>query len=276
MSDPVRPGGDARPRPITRGELRFYALCRAIAVGTSRIWFPGTVVGAEHLPASGPYVLAPVHRSNVDWLVVARVTRRRLRYLVKGEVWRVKSVGRLLELLGTFPVKRGAADREALGRSLEVLAAGEPLVVFPEGTRGAGPVVGELREGAAYLAIRAGVPVLPVGMSGLERSMPRGSRFPRPARVRIVVGPPVLPDAPAEPSGSRSRVSRGATHAFSERIRAAVQEAFDAAEGRPPGSVASGDGPPRAGTPAAGPGGAGRGATGEGGATGAVESGPSS
>lgn len=192
-------------------------------------------MGAEHLPVTGPYILAPVHRSNVDWLVVARVTRRRLRYLVKGEVWRVRSVGRLLELLGTFPVHRGAADREALSRSLEVLAAGEPLVVFPEGTRGSGPVVGELRDGAAYLALRAGVPVVPVGMSGLERSMPRGARFPRPVRVRIVVGPPLQPVAAPARNEGRARVSRQATHDFSEKVRAAVQEAFDAAEGRSSG-----------------------------------------
>jgi len=229
------PGVPGGPRPITAAELRFYAACRFIAVGASRVWYPGRVLGAEHLPAAGPYVLAPVHRSNVDWLVVARVTRRRLRYLVKGEVWKVKAVGRLLELLGTFPVHRGAADREALNRSLEVLAAGEPLVVFPEGTRGSGPVVGELREGAAYLALRAGVPVVPVGIGGLERSMPRGAKFPRPVRVRIVVGAPVVPDAPPARGEGRARISRSATHAFSERLRQAIQAAFDAAESGDPG-----------------------------------------
>ncbi|HVC26239.1 MAG TPA: lysophospholipid acyltransferase family protein [Acidimicrobiales bacterium] len=235
-------------RPISAAELRFYAVCRFIAVGASRVWFPGRVIGAEHLPVTGPYILAPVHRSNVDWLVVARVTTRRLRYLVKGEVWKVKSVGRLLELLGTFPVHRGAADRDALNRSLEVLAAGEPLVVFPEGTRGSGPVVGELREGAAYLALRAGVPVLPVGVSGLERSMPRGAKFPRPVRVRIVVGAPVVPDEVVPRAGGRARVPRSATRAFNDRVRQAVQAAFDAAQAR------SAAGPERPG-PAASPGG---------------------
>lgn len=224
------PAPERGARPISRGELRFYAICRFIAVGVSRIWYPGTVTGREHLPVAGPYVLAPVHRSNVDWLIVARVTRRRLRYLVKGEVWKVKSVGRLLELLGTFPVQRGAADREALTRSVEVLAAGEPLVVFPEGTRGAGPVVGELREGVAYLALRAGVPVIPVGVAGTERAMPRGAKFPRPARVRIVIGEPILPEPPAVAASGRTRVSRSATRAFSERVRSGIQRAFTAAE----------------------------------------------
>lgn len=271
MSDAIAPKGESTenaPRattravqPITRSELAFYGICRFIAVGASRIWYPGGVVGRENLPTTGAYILAPVHRSNVDWLVVARVTRRRLRYLVKGEVWKVKAVGRLLELLGTFPVHRGAADREALTRSLEVLAAGEPMVVFPEGTRGAGRRVGELREGVSYLALRAGVPVVPVGVSGTERSMPRGARFPRPVRVRIVVGDPIYPPAlvpspepraapePAAPeplealdahgaggpgapaARARVRVTRGVTRAFSEEVREAIQRAFDQAEG---------------------------------------------
>jgi len=219
-----------RVRPITRRELAFYAVCRAIAVGASRIWYPGPVVGRDRLPRSGPYVLAPVHRSNVDWLVVARVTKRRLRYIVKGEVWTVKSIGRLLELLGTFPVRRGTADREALARAEEVLVAGEPLVIFPEGTRGSGPVVGELRAGAAYLALRAGVPVVPVGVSGLERSMPRGARFPRPVWVRVVVGTPIFPgEQVIVDTRGRRRVSRAAIDEMTAAVQEGIQRAFDEA-----------------------------------------------
>jgi 1-acyl-sn-glycerol-3-phosphate acyltransferase len=190
------------------------------------------VQGREHLPASGAYILAPVHRSNVDWLIVARVTRRRLRYLVKGEVAKVRFVGRLLELLGTFPVDRGTADREALVRSVEVLAAGEPMVVFPEGTRGSGESIGELRDGVAYLALRSGVPVVPVGVSAMERAMPRGAKLPRPAWVRIVVGEPIVPPPPPVSSSGRMRVSRGVTHELSEQVRAGLQRAFDEAERR--------------------------------------------
>ncbi|MHB1781937.1 MAG: lysophospholipid acyltransferase family protein [Acidimicrobiales bacterium] len=226
----VARGPAASTRVMTWRALAFYAVCRAIAVGVSRLWYPGTVTGRENLPRSGSYILAPVHRSNVDWLVVARVTRRRLRYLVKGEVWRVKSVGRLLELLGTFPVHRGTADREALARAAEVLASGEPLVMFPEGTRGSGPVVGELRAGAAYLALRAGVPVVPVGVSGLERSMPRGAKFPRPVFVRVVVGAPIPPREAAVDQRGRQRVSRASIDAMSDEVRAGIQAAFSEAE----------------------------------------------
>jgi 1-acyl-sn-glycerol-3-phosphate acyltransferase len=234
----------------------FYRICRALVVGMSRLYFPGTVTGRENLPAEGAFIVAPVHRSYVDWLIVARITKRRLRYIVKEEVWKSKAVGRLLGALGAFPVNRSGADREALERCQSVLAGGEPLVMFPEGTRRSGPEVGELRDGVAYLSLRTASPIVPVGIGGSERAMPRGSSFPRPRRVNIVIGPPVKASPPAgtgasPPDGDatsggetpdsledegraatrrRARIGRSATAEQSSRLRAAIQSAFDAAE----------------------------------------------
>ena len=243
----------ALARPPTRRDIAFYRTCRFIAVAASRLVFPGRVLGREHLPLEGAYVLAPVHRSYVDWLLVARVTKRRLRYIVKQEVWKSRLVGRLLEALGAFPVNRSGADREALERSRAVLESGEPLVMFPEGTRRSGPAVKDLREGTAYLALRTGVPVVPVGIGGSEQAMPRGSKLPRPRRVDIVIGPVVMPPAaqgerplrtsaraekamPGDevvlsPEGSPRgvRVSRRAMSEFSDQVGRAIQDAFDAA-----------------------------------------------
>lgn len=214
----------------------LFLVCRAIAVGASCAYFPGGVEGLEHLPADGAYVLAPVHRSYVDWLVVARVTRRRLRYISKDAVFRWRWLSRFIELLGAFPVHRGTADREAFHRSVGALEGGEPLVLFPEGTRRTGLVVEPLLDGAAYLALRAGVPVVPVGIGGTERRMPRGSAFPRPGRVKIVIGPPLRPGG--SPGG---RVSRAATRQLSAELRGRIQECFDRAQMRLGFPVASAD-----------------------------------
>jgi 1-acyl-sn-glycerol-3-phosphate acyltransferase len=221
-----------------------YRLCRAIAVGASRLLFPGRVHGRENLPAHGACIVAPVHRSYLDWLIVARITsRRRLRYIVKEEVWKSKVFGAIIEACGAFPVNRSGADREALQRCQAVLDGGEALVMFPEGTRCSGPVVKELKDGVAYLSLRAGVPIVPVGIGGSERAMPRGARFPRPRRINVVIGRPVPPPGPTTPGGEspgevgdpaaarrRGRVGRAAITEQSERVRAAIQESFDAAE----------------------------------------------
>lgn len=270
MSETQRPAPPTSGPP-SRGELLLYKAARAVAVGISRLYFPGRVAGRENLPATGAYLVAPVHRSYVDWLIVGRVTgRRRMRFIAKAEIWQSKIVGRILEALGVFPVNRSGADREALERCREVLAGGEPLVMFPEGTRRSGPIVRDLREGVAYLALRAGVPVVPIGIGGSEKAMPRGSAIPRPHRVEVVIGRPIWPSStpvagpaagdqagtaaasatapvaaesaaePAEgaeasePAGRRKtgRVSRRATKEFSEEIAAGIQGVFDAAQRR--------------------------------------------
>jgi len=214
---------EAARRP-SRAALVFYGACRVVAVGLSRALFPGRVVGLEQLPKRGPYILAPVHRSNIDWLVVARLTRRRFRYIVKAEVWRAGPVGRFIELLGAFPVHREAADRESLQRCLAVLAGGEPLVLFPEGTRREGVEVTDLREGAAYLALRAGVPIVPVGLAGTDRAMPRGAKRFHPTHVMIVVGAPLNATAPvAAGEGRTARVPRSANSALTEELRVALE-----------------------------------------------------
>jgi 1-acyl-sn-glycerol-3-phosphate acyltransferase len=124
-------------------------------------------------------------------------------------------------------VHRGTADREAFNRSVGALEGGEPLVLFPEGTRRTGLVVEPLLDGAAYLALRAGVPIVPVGIGGTERRMPRGSAFPRPGRVKIVIGPPL------RPAGAQGgRVSRAATRQLSAELRVRIQECFDRAQMR--------------------------------------------
>jgi 1-acyl-sn-glycerol-3-phosphate acyltransferase len=201
----------------------LYAVCRFIAVGISRMLFPGPVIGRENLPRSGAYVIAPLHRSHLDFLIVARITRRRLRYLAKAEVWRFPHLGRFIERLGALPVHRESTDRDSFNRSLAVLQGGEPLMLFPEGTRGKGPLVGELREGAAYLALRAGVPLVPVGLAGTERVISRRIHFPRPSKVRIVIGPVVT-----RPAGSvGNRVPRSLVRSITTQLSDAIQSASE-------------------------------------------------
>jgi 1-acyl-sn-glycerol-3-phosphate acyltransferase len=201
----------------------LYALCRFISVGLSRVLFPGPVIGRENLPRAGAYVIAPIHRSHLDFLIVARISRRRFRYLAKAEVWRFARLGRFIERLGALPVHRESTDRDSFNRSLAVLLGGEPLMVFPEGTRGNGPLIGELHEGAAYLALRAGVPLVPIGLAGTERALSRRRHFPRPSRVVVVIGETVT-----RPAGSvGNRVPRALVRSITTELSDAIQAASE-------------------------------------------------
>jgi 1-acyl-sn-glycerol-3-phosphate acyltransferase len=143
----------------------------------------------------------------------------------KASMWKY-GFGTLWNALGAYPVHRGAADREALRKTADVIATGEPVVIFPEGTRQSGPEVQPLFDGAAYVATKMGVPIVPVGIGGSERAMPKGARFIHPGRVHIVVGAPLEPEVPED----RKRASRRSIHELTERLHTEMQKLFDQAQ----------------------------------------------
>lgn len=192
-----------------------------------RVFWRLSIEGRENLPATGAYVLAPVHRSNVDTLVVGALQRRRVRFMGKDSLWKQKWAGWFLSAVGGFPVTRGAADLEALRTCGEMLDGGEPLVVFPEGQRRSGPVVQELYDGAAYLALRSQVPIVPVGIGGSERAMPKGSKLLRPVKIHAVVGAPIQ-----VPALEGKRVPRDQVRAVTAQLYDEVQRLFDIARVR--------------------------------------------
>lgn len=205
----------------------LYTVVRSIVCWTVQLYTRMHIHGREHLPTSGAYVLAPVHRSYVDTPITACVTRRRVRFMGKDAVWKHPTVGRFLSALGGFPVHRGTADREALTRSIAVLEGGEPLVLFPEGERKDGPVVQPLFDGAAYVAAKAGVPIVPIGIGGSARVMPRGAKFLYPRKVHVVIGPPIVGRR-----NERGRVPRKEIAAMSAQLHAELQRLFDEAQAR--------------------------------------------
>ncbi len=197
-----------------------------------KAWFRFRVVGKQNLPAEEAYILAPVHRSYLDTPVGGMVTARRQRFLGKESLWRNRAAGRFLTIVGGFPVERGTADRAALRACQEVLERGEPMVMFPEGTRQHGPVVDPdlMHAGPAFVAARAGVPIVPLGIAGTDHAMPGGSMLIRPVRVVMVVGEPIRPP---EVDG---RIPRRMVDELTERLRVSLQGCFDEAQrlaGRP-------------------------------------------
>ncbi len=177
-------------RPLSPVQRAWYAFVRVLVVGFCRVFWRLRVEGTAHVP-DGPFVLSPVHRSNVDTPLVATVTRRPLRYMGKDAMWKYGWSAWFFTSLGGFPVHRGTADREALKKCVSVLQGGEPLVLFPEGTRQSGPEVQPLFDGAAYVAARTGVPIIPVGIGGSAKAMPKGSKLLSPVFFNVLVGKPM-------------------------------------------------------------------------------------
>jgi 1-acyl-sn-glycerol-3-phosphate acyltransferase len=217
--------------PMSRIQWFVYRVIWHALVGACRLAFRVEVIGEEKIPADRPFILAPVHRSYLDFAMVLAVTswRRRMRYLGKDTIWtgKGKHLHRLWHTLGGIPVRRGSADREALRTCIAVVENGEPLVLFPEGTRQTGPVVEPLFDGATYVQTRTGVPIVPVGIGGSEAAMPKGSKLPKLRKIVVIVGDPL--EAPVA-DGSKAR--RAAVRDQTERLRSEVQRLFDEAQQR--------------------------------------------
>ncbi len=171
-------------------------LCRTIL----RILVRVEVEGLENVPRSGPLIIAPNHLSNADpplvggWLAPA--LGRRPRFLAKEQLFR-GVVGWFLRNQGVIPVRSGGSDMDAYRAARDVLAAGEPIFIFPEGTRNRDGVVGTPRPGVTLLATRNAIPILPVGVSGTDAFLPPHSGRPH-FRVRVIVrvGTPWVPTVP--------------------------------------------------------------------------------
>ena len=204
-----------------------YQFVRFVVVSFCRTWCRMSVHGREHIPAEGAFLLAPVHRSILDTPISSGVTGRRMRFMGADKYWKNRHFGRLLSALGGFPVTRGSADREALGRCIAVLQGGEPLVLFPEGERKAGPIVQPLFDGATYIAVKAGVPIIPVAIAGSERAMPKGAKFVYPRKVHVIVGPPI-----EVPRGETGKAQRIAIRDLSGLLHIELQRLLDAANAK--------------------------------------------
>ncbi len=184
--------------------LAVYRVICWILLSFSKLYWRLTVDGKQNLP-SGSFVLAPSHRSNVDTPIMAALPMR-LRFMAKDSLFTNPVVSWAFLAMGSFPVNRDAVDRQALNRCIEVLGQGDPVVIFPEGTRQSGPVIQPLFDGAAYVAAKSQVPIVPVGIGGSENVMRKGSKMIYPHKIHYIIGEPIAPPA-LKPNG---RVSRAA------------------------------------------------------------------
>jgi 1-acyl-sn-glycerol-3-phosphate acyltransferase len=203
----------------------FYRVVRRSVWILLKLWFRPSLAGPGAVPSEGPALIAPVHRSNLDFAFAVLVTERKLFFMAKDSLWRSKLIGRALIALGAFPVHRESADRSALAQAEAVLAAGEVLVLFPEGTRREGEVITDILEGTGFLSARCQSPVVPMGIGGSDAAMPKGAWLPRPKKVYLHLGAAIDPPARSE----RGRVPRSAVHRQTEVIKAAIQAAYDEA-----------------------------------------------
>jgi 1-acyl-sn-glycerol-3-phosphate acyltransferase len=149
-----------------------------------------TVEGSDHIPASGPCILAANHESLADPFFLGVATTRPIHYIAKAELWRNRMLAFLMDAFGAFPVERGGGDPKALHHGVDLLEKGAVLGIFPQGMATPRRKRPYLR-GAARLALATGAPLVPVCMVNTERALrPRKIKIGFP-RIRVLVAPPL-------------------------------------------------------------------------------------
>ncbi len=182
--------GTFRERSLQRGvNPVVYWVLRALLLPFFLVYFRLQRVGREHLPRSGPLLLASNHRSFLDPFVIGTLVRRPVYYMAKRELFEKRWQAWILNALGAFPVDRGAGDGDAMATAREILERGDCVVVFPEGTRVRRGPLGDPRRGVGRLALETGAPVAPIAVMGTDQ-VRRGWRI-RPRKVCLRVGRPM-------------------------------------------------------------------------------------
>ncbi len=170
------------PPDAPRERLWLWRVGFPVVRALANAIFPMRVEGLEHLPRSGPFIVVADHVSWYDPPAIEFALGEPIRFMGKRELFVVPVLGFVLRATGSFPVRRGERDRRALEVALRVLAAGQPLGYFPEGTRSRDGVLHRARPGIAFLARRSGAPLVPVGVSGTPEM-----RLRLPPRTDVVV-----------------------------------------------------------------------------------------
>jgi 1-acyl-sn-glycerol-3-phosphate acyltransferase len=189
-----------------------HLLLRAVLPAVVRL----RVCGREHVPASGPLVVVSNHISHVDAPLQVALLPWPIEFIAVTDLWQVPVTGWLIRVYGAIPLRRGEGDRAALRTALDVLARGGVLGIAPEGRIAPGSALERPQPGAAYLALRGGAPLLPVGIAGAERVLENIKRRQR-TDVTVRIGAPFELNPVEGPR--RERLTRAADEIM-ERIAA--------------------------------------------------------
>ncbi len=169
----------------------LYRVSSALLRGMFRVYNRWEVTGREHVPHAGSVLLIANHTSYADPPIIGSASPRPVNFMAKSELFAIPLLSAFISRTHAFPVKREAADHHALRRALHLLKNGQVLLVFPEGTRSSDGRLMPFEAGAAFVALASDAQVVPVGIDGADRLLPRGKPLLLPAKLRVRFGPPV-------------------------------------------------------------------------------------
>jgi len=154
------------------------------------LFFTVKVIGLENVPRSGGFIFAVNHKSYLDPMVIGMISRRRIRFVARDSLFRNWLFGGFIRALGAFPVKRDSADIGAIKQIFNALKQEYGVLIFPEGTRVSDDGERKVQAGIGMIALKSGVPIVPVYISGSDRVLPPGAKKITRGCITVTFGPP--------------------------------------------------------------------------------------
>lgn len=181
--------------PFDRNRRIVGRFSRLAGAAIGRVYPPWRMRVEGRWPGRGPYVVVANHQSLLDILLLSRLPRE-MKWVAKESLFKVPWLGWVFRMSGDIPVRRGDSESggAALAKARRYLDRGMSVMIFPEGTRSRNGSLLPFKSGAFRLAIEAGVPVLPVAVSGTAQGMPKGDAWVRPCRAYARMLEPVSVD----------------------------------------------------------------------------------
>ncbi|WP_071459984.1 lysophospholipid acyltransferase family protein [Bacillus massilinigeriensis] len=191
--------------------MNIYTITKNLVYGVLKPIYRFEVIGNKNFPKDGGVLLCTNHIDNLDPPVVGITAPRPVHFMAKAELFDVPFLGRIVQRLNAFPVKRGMSDREALRKGLAILKEGKVLGLFPEGTRSKTGELGEGLAGAGFFALRSNANIVPCAIIGPYKAF---------RRLKIVYGEPIS----FEDLRSRKASAEEATERIMNEIRKLIEE----------------------------------------------------
>ncbi len=180
------------PNPLAPTNSFTFALSvRKYLASPFRRLFRTKVYGTQNVP-DGPVIFAGNHISYADPMILWASASRPVHFMAKSTLWENPVLAWGLSRLWAFPVDRDKPDRTAIHIAETLLKRGDTVGIFPEGTRNLSGTA-DAQQGVAFIALRAGAPIVPVAIVGTEKIRPRGVRTIRFPQVKIAFGQPIVP-----------------------------------------------------------------------------------
>jgi len=183
-----------------------YRLGHLLSRALFRLLGHWQVHGRENVPQTGGAVIAANHVSYLDPPAVGSGLRRNCYYMGKKELFRIPIFAPLIRLCGCFPVDREKQDKGAVRAAVNLLKEGNLLAIFPEGGRSPDGTLQEAGIGAALIANRAGVPIVPAVVRGTYEALPTGARWLRRADISVTYGEPMSSSSPDGKKANKERL----------------------------------------------------------------------